>query len=331
MKEEKVNYLIDKHLRGIGSQSEEDALQSWLDNNAQNRAHFDQIARIQQEIKHLPLDINPETDNQWSLLQEAIEQEDRKNPEARIVRMSPMRQLLRIAAMLVLVFGIGWIIQDRFLDQPLEIAQEYHIQKGDIDILTLEDGSKVYLNSDSKLAVYEGFNEKNRRLKLEGEAYFEVSENSKLPFLIQTGSVATEVTGTAFNLRAYPENESVLLNVVEGSVKFQTEKQEVSVVANVAAAFDKKNQRIQRAEFNEDIASALKDGKLAIEDMTLDEGLRAIERRYNIEFSNQSIIVPTSFRLIINKDEPLDAVLEELGDILSVQTEKNDRIIRFFK
>lgn len=330
MKEEKLNYLIDKHLRGIGSQSEESTLKSWLSESEDNQSHFDQIERIHQEIKHLPLELDLETDNQWAQLQASILKESSTSSEAKVVRMSPFRQLWRVAAMLVLVAGIGWFVQDRLFNASLEIANEYQTEKGATQVFELADGSKIHLNADSKLSVFEKFNEKNRLLQLEGEAFFEVAKNAKLPFIIQTGQVQTEVTGTAFNLKAYPENDDVLLTVVEGSVNFKSDNQLVGIKANLAASFDKAAQKIEQVAFEEDVF-AWRQGQLILENMSLEESLKAIERRFDVEFSNYSIITNRSIRLIINKEDTLEDVLEALEDILSIKTEQQDKTIQFSK
>ena len=172
MKEEKLNYLIDKHLRGISSQSEASTLKSWLSESEDNQDHFDQIESIHQEIKHLPLELDLETDNQWAQLQATILKENDSRSEAKVIRMSPFRQLWRVAAMLVLVAGIGWFVQDRLFNASLEIANEYQTEKGATQVFELADGSTIHLNADSKLSVFEKFNEKNRLLQLEGEAFF---------------------------------------------------------------------------------------------------------------------------------------------------------------
>ena len=239
--------------------------------------------------------------------------------------MNSTRRFLRVAAMLVLTVGLGWFVKNQFAEQTFAVAQVFEIPKGDMQTVTLPDGSMVYLNSDTKLSVYESFNAENRLLDLEGEAYFEVSENKKLPFIIRTGEVTTEVTGTAFNLKSYGSDGQIQLTVTEGSVDFKTNRQAVSVVANVAATYDKTDKKISKAEFDTEKALGWREGRLVIENMTMAEGLAALERRFDVEFQDNSGL--KSFRLIVKKDDTVDSVLEAMKEILAVEIQKNDSVI----
>jgi ferric-dicitrate binding protein FerR (iron transport regulator) len=326
MKEEKVNSLIDKILRGQNSTDEQKQVDAWLNERQENKKHFDQISRITQELKHIPIQLNPDTDAEWDSFLNKISSE---SSEAKVVKLSPMRHLWKVAAMVVLTIGLGWFVNSQLSENSFEVAQEIVIPKGETQVVTLDDGTKVHLNADSKLAVFEKFNEKNRLLKLEGEAYFEVTKNRKLPFIIQTGEVTTEVTGTAFNLSSYPKNNSVHLTVTEGSVDFKTANQKVSVNANTAAVFDRKDQKIEQTPFNADNALAWMEGRLVIKNMTMEEGLAALERRFDVQFIDNS--GRTSFEIKVNKDESLDTVLESLKDILMVDIQKEGNVITLSK
>lgn len=326
MKEEKINSIIDLYLRGQASTEEQNSLNSWLSEDTDNQTHFDQISQITKELKHIPIQLNPDTETEWNSFFSKISEE---NTEAKIVKLSPMRHLWKVAAMLIFAIGLGWLFNGQFANTNFEVAQEFVIPKGETQVITLEDGTKVHLNADSKLAVFEKFNQKNRLLSLEGEAYFEVTKNRKLPFVIQTGKVTTEVTGTAFNLKSYSETNQISLTVTEGSVNFKTADQLVSVNANTAAVFYKKSERIEQVEYNSDEALGWIQGRLVIQNMTMKEGLSALERRFNVQFKDNS--EKTSFRLIVNKDDNIDSVLESLKDILMVEIQSEGNVITLSK
>ena len=89
-----------------------------------------------------------------------------------------------------------------------------------VDVFNLPDGSTVYLNKDSKLTYPNKFEGDERVVILEGECFFDVKKNPDKPFIIFSGNTKTEVLGTTFNLRAYPEQENVEVMVLTGRVKF---------------------------------------------------------------------------------------------------------------
>ncbi len=85
--------------------------------------------------------------------------------------------------------------------------------------ITLPDGSAVWLNAGSKLTYDDGFGRHNRRIRLSGEAYFDVATQAENPFVIAAGGVEVKVLGTAFNLRAYDGEPSIETALVKGSVQ----------------------------------------------------------------------------------------------------------------
>lgn len=84
--------------------------------------------------------------------------------------------------------------------------------------LVLQDGSKVWLNSESRLRYPVQFSGKERRVELEGEAYFEVVHNDAMPFKVVTGEVTTTDLGTHFNIKAYNDDDKIATTLLEGSV-----------------------------------------------------------------------------------------------------------------
>jgi transmembrane sensor len=99
-------------------------------------------------------------------------------------------------------------------------ANEVNIQKGTRTKLTLPDGSLVWLNSDSKL-VYsaESFAAGVREVNLTGEGYFDVVKNPQRPFIIHTSKINIKVLGTAFNVKAYPEDKQTETSLIHGKIE----------------------------------------------------------------------------------------------------------------
>ena len=81
--------------------------------------------------------------------------------------------------------------------------------RGEKLLVLLPDGSRVWLNADSKLTYPEQFAKYNRDVTLEGEAYFEIAKNKKSPFQVFAENVKIQVTGTCFNVKAYPSDKVI--------------------------------------------------------------------------------------------------------------------------
>ncbi|OQP61212.1 hypothetical protein A3860_05730 [Niastella vici] len=88
--------------------------------------------------------------------------------------------------------------------------------------LVLPDGSKVWLNAASSITYPTAFTGNQRKVQITGEAYFEVVHNSKMPFVVEKGSMAVEVLGTHFNINAYDDEAEMKTTLLEGKVKVST-------------------------------------------------------------------------------------------------------------
>ncbi len=93
-------------------------------------------------------------------------------------------------------------------------------------IMTLPDGSTVTLHAGSKLEFADNFKKGTRDVYLNGEAFFDVKHIEGKPFLVHTGDIVTKVLGTAFNVKAYPDQLQVFVTVARGKVQVGNDKSE---------------------------------------------------------------------------------------------------------
>ncbi len=106
------------------------------------------------------------------------------------------------------------------------------VPRGSLFSLILADGTKVWINADSKLRFPIEFMPRERKVWLEGEAYFEVAHDAGRPFIVETNDQTLRVLGTKFNIYAYPDERSVFTSLVEGSVSVRANGGGGEVVLN---------------------------------------------------------------------------------------------------
>lgn len=107
-------------------------------------------------------------------------------------------------------------------NSSLLVYQEIKAAYGTQAKVELSDGTKVFLNSGSKLRFPQTFaNQQQRKVELDGEGYFEVTKNKEQPFIVEASQLNIKVLGTKFNVDAYADNSSVSVALVEGSVILQ--------------------------------------------------------------------------------------------------------------
>lgn len=176
---------------------------------------------------------------------------------------------------------------------PVVIDQIAMIEKenprGQRSELLLPDGSKVWLNAESKITYPEDFKGNNRIISLEGEAYFDVVNNDKKPFIVKTNKIDIEVLGTGFNVMAYPCDETITTTLVNGKVSvkrpdFETQKvQKAILTPNHQAIYYKNEDKFVLDQVDVTKYTSWKQGKLIFDNVPIIDLVNTLERWYGTE------------------------------------------------
>lgn len=153
------------------------------------------------------------------------------------------------------------------------------------------DGTKVYLNSGTKLEFPSRFDGDMRSVSLKGEAYFEVARNESKPFIVEVDEMKVKVLGTAFNVKSYVDEPGIYTTLVQGSVAILRDGQPEKIIKPGEQAYYNKGVgmlRVSPVDVNE--FTAWKDSLFYFKDITLEEILRIVARWYDLEifYMNQS-------------------------------------------
>ncbi len=157
--------------------------------------------------------------------------------------------------------------------------------------LVLSDGTKVYLNAETKLVFPETFAGETREVTLDGEAYFEVAKSETNPFIIKTSEYDIKVYGTSFNVSAYATDLINHTTLVEGSIGITLDDNELKLIPGEQANFNKANNKLSKKEVDTYAYTAWKDGKFVFTNESLDNILTRLSRWYNTEvyFENENL------------------------------------------
>jgi ferric-dicitrate binding protein FerR (iron transport regulator) len=153
-----------------------------------------------------------------------------------IRKKSPIRryikQSLAVAASIALLFVIGTGLYKYQNRGKAVIYTNISTSFGETKTLQLSDGSMITLNACSNLSFPETFKGDERRVKLTGEAYFQVAKNENRPFVIAAGNFDVKVLGTEFNVKAYAADEIHTVNVKNGKVQVEMPDAAIRLVAD---------------------------------------------------------------------------------------------------
>ena len=187
-------------------------------------------------------------------------------------------------------------------------------------LLTLSDGTRVWLNAASQLRYPVKFSDKQRTVYLLGEAYFEVAPDASHPFTIISGPAEITVLGTRFNLQAYPE-EDIVTTLVSGAVQMseKVSGQSVQLVPGEQGRLTKTNGDITKQQVDTRLYTAWQEGRIIFRDMRLEELFTILSRWYDLEvFYLQPEVKDIRFTGDIDK-------MERFEDILHI-IEQNRRV-----
>jgi ferric-dicitrate binding protein FerR (iron transport regulator) len=190
--------------------------------------------------------------------------------------------------------------------------------------LTLSDGTKVWLNSKSRFTYPVNFSRETRTVQLEGEGYFEVTKDDKIPFIVEGSSLNVTVLGTKFNMKVYDEEFVVTLK--EGKVMVNLEEYGQEVILHPNEKAIRIDERLEVVPIAGDDDIIWKSGVIVFRETPLSEVMKTLSRHYNVEFNlKDSSLKDMGITLKIT-DEPLDLVLEyiRLATGIDYKIEKSD-------
>ena len=209
------------------------------------------------------------------------------------------------------------LIYDNNIDIKELVYHSLKVPYGKRFNIVFSDGSKAYLNSGSIIRYPVKFIEdKKREVFLEGEAFFDVTENKNELFIVNSNGINVEVYGTKFNVRNYSEDFNSDIVLVEGSVGINNS--EVSELTMLKPGFkgsvDKENFRVETSKVNTKIYTSWIDGEVIFRNETFSQILKKLERLYNVTIIN-------------NKNESLDEVFNAAID---VENENIEQVLEYF-
>ncbi|QXP56236.1 FecR family protein [Cellulophaga sp. HaHa_2_95] len=203
--------------------------------------------------------------------------------------------------------------------------------------LNLSDGTKVHLNAGSSLRYPVKFiSGKIRQVFLKGEAYFDVAENKKNPFIVNAYELNVQVVGTEFNVVAYPENMNTDVILVEGSVGLYESNEEFDIAKNTMlqpgfkASFDKEHKTINTGKVNTTLYTSWIDGTIFFRNEPFDNIIKSLERQYNtIIINNNKTLGNETFNASIEVErESLEEVLNYFNKVYAIEYQVvNNKVI----
>ncbi|ALJ06371.1 hypothetical protein APS56_15035 [Pseudalgibacter alginicilyticus] len=198
--------------------------------------------------------------------------------------------------------------------------------------IELSDGSKVWLNASSTLRFPSKFKGNTREVFLEGEAFFEVSHNKNKAFIIQSGTLKTEVLGTSFNVNNYPENDHATVSLVTGKVYIETgnsstEVQGKTLTPNQQLVYNKSLDKAELGTFNSKNLTAWRHDILTFDNERLDEAAHKIAHWYGIEIKLNNKVTDDCRITAQFENQDVNGVLGSLSYSMNLKYTIIDKVV----
>ena len=203
--------------------------------------------------------------------------------------------------------------------------------------LVLDDGTQVWVNADSRLRYPVQFVGEERKVFLEGEAFFEVAKSEEKPFVVDTRELQVVVTGTKFDVKAYEEEETVSATLVEGGVKVRAtgaggENGIKELKPSQQYVLDVQSHRAEVREVDVQLYTGWVDGMFVFKNQRLEEVMTMLARWYSVDvFYVGESVKDIRLSAYLGRYEHIDSVLDVIRATNKIDFVRKGNVVTVMK
>ncbi len=189
--------------------------------------------------------------------------------------------------------------------------------------ITLADGSRVWLNAGSSITYPVAFAGNERKVSMEGEAYFEVAHDASKPFFVSRGATQVQVLGTKFNINAYDDEPVMRVTLLEGSVRVKPRAQEEKQYLLKPGQQSQVNKEGQVTLLHPDMEETMawKNDKFIFTGNSIQSVMRQLEKWYDVEVEYKGKVTQEEFVGVVSRKAHVSEILSMLGETHTVSFE----------
>jgi len=311
-----IDSIINKYVKGTTTEAENNILAEWLHESPENKNRLFSEKDIWDTYAYQFDRKRYNIDSELQVLRSKLTV---KNTSKDTV----LNQIIRVAAVILITFGLGW--STRYIDfnrsstvQEATI-QEIVVPKGQVSQLFLADGTRVWINSESKLKVLSVFASNERNVQLSGEAFFEVAKDPKRPFRVEVNGQKIEVLGTSFNVRAYPNHNEIQTTLTAGKIQLFTGDQRSILNPGEQSIFNLETKQLSINQVDPANYTSWKEGRFEFQNENLVDVFKVIERWYDVEIQyKESDFKGMRFSGVIKRNKDINHFLNLLNHSVPV-------------
>lgn len=194
--------------------------------------------------------------------------------------------------------------------------------------ITLSDGTKVHLNAESELTYPVCFSGQKRLVQIKGEAYFDVAPDKEHPFIVQTPHTSIQVTGTSFNVRAYPDEKTESTTLVSGSVKIYSGEEEYELTPKQHLMYNKESGQKTIAEVDTTLYTSWQSGSFIFKNIPLEEVFSYLSKWYGFHYVFEDDAAKrVRIGANLNRYENMNPILDMITGLNLVNIKQKENIL----
>ncbi|NQU53734.1 MAG: FecR family protein [Bacteroidetes bacterium] len=289
--------------------------------------------------------------NLWALLQRGKEMEPNQikeglqNVKSKIHKSNKsffFNEVLKYAAIIVFALIGGYFIHSITLNEEIAM-NEISVPKGNRTSIILPDGSKAWLTNGSKLIYPDNFKGKTRDVQLMGEAFFTIAHNAKRPFIVKLGEHRVKVLGTEFSVVAYPQDNTIQVDLISGKVQMDVSDgtgsnnyKSAVLQPSHSLVLDKTSGKLSKSKIPDSFFKYWQEGMYQFKEESFVNLAKKIDRIFGVELIfEDEIIKKRTFTGTFNIDDNIYTMMEVFrhasGEPFNFHVERNKIFIKSVK
>lgn len=253
-----------------------------------------------------------------------IRSERRKSRSVRTVRFWAFSAAAAAVVAISVIFGYA-LAELRTPVQKFEICAD----RGQKSMAVLPDGTRVWLNSASRISYTSSYNIRDRKIELDGEAFFDVAENKDMPFDVVAGMMTVRALGTKFNVKSFAEEKKITAVLVEGRVKAFSDEKEVFLDPWQQVVLDTDTGSMHKSDVvNRNNPVPWRQNSILFEGETLEQVAVMLERMYNVDVVLSEDVSSYSYTGLISNNSLMN-VLDLISGTSPVEYSIYGNVVKF--
>lgn len=320
--------LLIKFLTRTCTAKEMEQVEDWISEKA-NACWLFEMERVWSLKDELRFSEKKKIEQAYNRFTSNIEKRRKQYVPGRYFRIST---ILKYVAVLAIISLLSLNLY-KFSTGTTDVMNIIEVPEGQRVSMVLSDGTKVWLNSQTRFTYPGQFSGKSRHVNLQGEAFFEVTRNEKVPFIVNADLIDVKVLGTKFNMRAYPLENSVV-TLAEGKVEVKATAGEHKLILSPReqAVYSKETGLSLIKNVDPDIFGSWTNGEAAFVNKELDEICRDLERKFDVKIDIvDSVLAKDIFTCRFKESATIEQVLALLKDTRRLEYAVDGQQIRIFE